>query len=272
MTIRAAALTALALAFAAAGGLSAQTALSQLGLSERAARNFLYDELRSPASGRRSEIAVAGTRAFLKLPPSARAAAATGLFAWAKSYVNSPAFTATYKKDRDEAIPQTREYDLTVEQAVQQDLDRQLADLQEVRKQLAALPEQERAAMREQLNTNEKMLKDPEFIKQMQAQLAEERARVSTADAAAASRAVGRLPADPQQLFARRLREFLAATSDVDFSTKTISLTGGPDGIEFVDPTVRSKPWMWLEAAIVGPEATAAARTAAQAWLKEIER
>jgi hypothetical protein len=28
---------------------------------------------------------------------------------------------------------------------------------------------------------------------------------------------------------------------------------------------------MWQEAALAGPEATAAARTAAQAWLKEIQ-
>ncbi|MGH9203919.1 MAG: hypothetical protein ACRD2A_22050, partial [Vicinamibacterales bacterium] len=74
--------------------LGAQSALMQLGLTETAARKFLFDELISPSKDRRGDIAIAGTRAFLKLPQSARAAAATGLFAWAKSYVNSPAFTA----------------------------------------------------------------------------------------------------------------------------------------------------------------------------------
>jgi hypothetical protein len=79
-------------------------------------------------------------------------------------------------------------------------------------------------------------------------------------------------PADPRPLFARRLREFLNATADVNFSARTISLTGGPDGIEFKDKADRARPWMWQAAAIVGPEATMAAREAAQAWLKEIER
>ena len=80
------------------------------------------------------------------------------------------------------------------------------------------------------------------------------------------------LPADPQKLFARRLHEFLEGTADVNFSVRTISLTGGPDGIEFVDPADRKHSWLWQEVVIVGQEATAAARAAAAAWLKEIER
>jgi hypothetical protein len=270
--MRAPTLAALALVCVAGGGLGAQSALAQLGLTEAAARTFLFEELKSPAPGRQSDIATAGTRAFLKLPPSARAAAATALFAWAKSYVNSPAFGASYSKYRRDAIPETREYDLTIEQAVKQQIDRQLADLQESRKHVALLPPQERAAILEQISANEKTLRDPAFIKQLQTQLAEERAQTNGLDAAAAAQTRERLPADPNELFARRLREFLDATTNVDFSTKTVSLTGGPDGIEFVDPAVRTKHWMWHEAVIVGPDATAAARAAAQAWLKEIGR
>ncbi|HEY7474773.1 MAG TPA: hypothetical protein VH679_07160 [Vicinamibacterales bacterium] len=43
-------------------------------------------------AGAGADIDVAGTRAYLKLPPAARGPAATALFAWAKSYVSSPAF------------------------------------------------------------------------------------------------------------------------------------------------------------------------------------
>ena len=270
--MRALTIAAIALVVAAGGRLGAQTALAQLGLTETAARTFVFDELTRPTGNRSGDIVVTGTRAFLKLPRSARAAAATRLFAWAKSYVDSPAFTGSYAKYRREAIPDTREYDQTVEQAVRQDIERQLADLQESRKHIAALAPQDRAVVLEQLNVNEKRLKDPEFIKQMQLQLAEERAQVGGRDADAAARLSERFPADPKQIFARRLREFLDATTDVDFTTRTISLTGGPDGIEFIDPAVRTKHWMWHEAVIVGPEATAAARGAAEAWLKEIER
>ena len=81
------------------------------------------------------------------------------------------------------------------------------------------------------------------------------------------------LPADPRKIFARRLREFLDATADVNFSARTITLVLEPngDGIEFVDKANRERHWIWQEAVIAGPEATAAARVAASAWLKEIE-
>jgi hypothetical protein len=39
-----------------------------------------------------------------------------------------------------------------------------------------------------------------------------------------------------------------------------------------MDKADRARPWMWQAAAIVGREGTMAAREAAQAWLKEIER
>jgi hypothetical protein len=42
----------------------------------------------------------------------------------------------------------------------------------------------------------------------------------------------------------------------VNFSARTISLTGGPDGIELVDPADRKHSWLWQEAVIVGQEAS----------------
>lgn len=255
-----------------ATSLSAQNALAQLGLTEGAARKFLFDELLSPSQDRQSTIVVTGNRAFLKLPRSARAAAATSLFAWARSYVNTPAFATSYAQYRQRAIPAARQYDLTVEQEVKQEIARQLADLQASKQAVTNLPASERGQVLEQISELERQLKDPAFVKQMHEAREEERATASELDAKDVARMNEMVPADPRTLFVRRLREFLEATADVNFETRTISLTGGPDGIEFLDPAVRSKPWMWHEAVIVGPEATAAARTAAQAWLKEIER
>ena len=80
----------------AGAGLVAQSQLAQLGLTETAARTFVLNEIKGPAASRGAPIGVAGTRAFLKLPPAARGPAATALFAWAKSYVSSPAFMASY--------------------------------------------------------------------------------------------------------------------------------------------------------------------------------
>ena len=110
------------------------------------------------------------------------------------------------------------------------------------------------------------------MVEQRVAQVTAERAQEGGNDAALADDVEALTPADPRRLFARRLRQFLDATADVNFSARTIALTGGPDGIEFVDKADRARPWIWQAAAIVGREATVAARAAAEAWLKEIER
>jgi hypothetical protein len=72
-------------------------------------------------------------------------------------------------------------------------------------------------------------------------------------DAAAAKENDEQYPTDPMKIIARRLREFLDATADVNFSARTISLTDGPDGIEFLDKADRQRNWMWQEAVIAGP-------------------
>jgi len=260
------------LVLAAGGRPAAQTALAQLGVTEAAARTFVLNEIRGPATGRRSDIAIAGTRAFLKLPPAARAAAATGLFAWAKAYVNSPAFKVAYDGYRRDRIPQARQHALSVDEAVKQETDQLLAGMEQMRQGISGLPPADQTKVLEKLKEAQAMLTNPDIIKARRAALEAERERESGGDAELARTVEEEMPADPQRLFARRLREFLDVTADVNFSARTINLTGGTDGLEFVDRADRQRHFMWQESALVGPEATAAARTAAQAWLNEIDR
>lgn len=256
----------------AGAGLVAQSRLAQLGLTETAARTFVLDEIKSPARDRSSAIATAGTRAFLRLPPAARGPAATALFAWAKAYVSTPAFDANYASYRKGRIPQGRQYALTPREQVQKDIDEQLAGFEGMRQAAEKMPEKDRAAILDSVKKAQATLKDPAAFEKHVAQVTAERAQESGRDGALAEEVEAATPADPRRLFARRLREFLSATADVNFSAKTINLTGGDDGIEFVDKADRAKPWMWQAAAIVGREATVAARAAAEAWLKEIEQ
>ena len=93
----------------AGAGLVAQSQLAQLGLTETAARTFVLNEIKGPSASRGALIEVAGTRAFLKLPPAARGPAATALFAWAKSYVSSPAFINSYDAYRNGRLPPPRQ-------------------------------------------------------------------------------------------------------------------------------------------------------------------
>jgi hypothetical protein len=260
------------IAAAAGGRLAAQTALAQLGMTEAAARTFVLDEIKSPATGRRHAIALAGTRAFLKLPPAARPAAATGLFTWAKAYVSSPAFKASYDGHRRDRIPPDKRFPLSVDEALKKETDDVLAGFEQMRKGIGALPPADQQKVLDKLKEAQAMLTNPEMVRARRAALEAERAAQGGDNAAQMREVEARTPANPQTLFARRLREFLEVTADVNFSARTINLTGGVEGIEVADRADRQRHWMWQQAALAGPEATAAARTAAQAWLREIEK
>lgn len=271
VSIEAAALATIVVALVLGGGLAAQSALAQLGLAEAQAREFVLNEIKSPAHSRGADIVVAGTRGFLKLPASARGAAATALFAWAKTYVNSPVFKASYASYRQGRIPTERPYALSVEDHVKKDLDDQLAGIEQIRQQAEKMSAKDREMILEKLKQARAQLTDPALVEMLRKQEADKRARERGRAAEIAVEVEATTPADPRKLFAHRLREFLTATADVNFAARTMSLTGGPDGIEFLDKADREKPWMWQAAVIVGREATVAARAAAETWLKEIE-
>jgi hypothetical protein len=252
--------------------LVAQSGLAQLGLTETAARTFVLDDIKSPAASRGSGIAVAGTRAFLKLPAAARGPAATALFAWAKAYVGSPAFKTAYATHRRGVIgPDDRPSPPSVDDELQKLIEEAKAGIAQARAIAAALPPADAANMLKLVAEQEAKLASGETAKLLRPGLEAQHAERTTRDAANAKRDDEQYPADPSRIVARRLREFLTATADVNFSARTLSLTGGPDGIEFLDKADRQRHWIWQLAAIVGPEATSAARAAADAWLKEIE-
>lgn len=267
-------LVAAAIASATVGAVSAQGVLAQLGLTEAVARRLLFDQVRGAGIGdRRSEIATVGHRAFYKLPRAARGPAATALFAWARAYVDSPAFKTAYDEFRKGAVPATEAAPAdSLAAAVKAQIDEMLAGIEQIKASAASLPPPDRARMLATVEAQEAQVRDPKFAAQLRTALEMERGDRARSDEASAREANERYPADPRRIFARHLRAFLDDTADADFSVRTISLTGGADGIEFVDPWPRQKPVMWQLAVIAGPEATAAARAAAEAWLEEIER
>jgi hypothetical protein len=78
-----------------------------------------------------------------------------------------------------------------------------------------------------------------------------------------------KFPADFNVFLAKHLREFLDTTGDVDYTAKLVRSPVN-NSLGLADPALRRKPWQWQEAVLYGPEAIAAARTAASAWLKEL--
>ena len=267
-----AAVVIVALLSLASGALVAQGALAQLGLTEAAARNFVMREAESTSTNRRAPIVETGRRAFFNLPPAARGAATTALFAWAKAYVNSAAFKTAYAQHRREVIgPDTTPTQPSIDDEVQAQINEMKESLAQSRQIAASLPPANAAQLLKSIDEQEAKITSGEFAKMLRAGLEIERGDRTARDNASSKANDERYPADPTRIFVRRLREFLDATAEVNFAARTISLTGGADGIEFIDKADRQRNWMWQEAVIVGPEATAAARAAAQAWLKEIQ-
>jgi hypothetical protein len=246
----------------------AQGVLAQLGLTEAAARNFLFQEMKSEpaAANRRGRIFVTGHRAFYKLPPAARGPAATALFAWAKAHVNSPAFKTAYAQFRKEAMPIDERPGPSAEaQAAEMKTNQEM-----VRKIAESLPPAERDKLLAQMKEQEAQMAETRALLQKTREAAEAERKAQSK--AQAEEFEIRFPADPNQLVARRLRAFLDETADADFTARIIRLTEGPDGMEFISPAHREKSVTWQLAVLAGPDATRAARTAAEAWLNEVAR
>jgi len=250
-----------------------QSVLTQLGLTEAAARALLTNEVRSSGEGGySSELAVAGRAAYLRVPEAARGAATTALFAWAKAYVNSPAFETAYARIRSEAKPQLSQTAGTVDEELKKQQDESVAAYESGKAAAAALPAGERETFLASLKQVFDMRHNPEMQRILRAGLEEERAKSQAGEDQVMTRWQEAFPADRQVLFARRLREFLDATADVDFEARqnTIRNPAGETVGFALSDAYRVKPWQWLDAFVVGNEATTAARAAAEAWLKEL--
>ena len=244
----------------------AQGVLAQLGLTQASARSFLFEEMKSEpaAANRRKGIFLAGHRAFYKLPPAARGPAATALFAWAKAHVSSPAFKTAYAQFRKEAGPGDERPGPSAEaQAAEMKKNQEM-----VRKMAESLPPAQRDKMLAMIKEQEAQA--AETLAQMAKAAEAQQAALKAEAQARAKEFEVKFPADPNRIVARRLRAFLDETADADFAAPIIRLTDGPDGMEFISPAHQTKSVTWQLAVLAGPEATMAARAAAEAWLKEV--
>jgi hypothetical protein len=250
-----------------------QSVLAQLGLTETAARALLTSEVQTSGEGGYSSmLAIAGRAAYLRVPEAARGAATTALFAWAKAYVNSPEFETAYARLRSESRPQLRERAPTVEEELKKQRDESLAAYESAKTAASAMPAAEREKFLAGLTQIFDMQRSPETQRILRAGLEEARAKGQAGEDQVMARWQEQFPADRQVLFARRLREFLDATAGVDFEARknTIRSPAGETVGFVMSPTCEGKPWQWLDAFVVGKEATTAARAAAAAWLNEI--
>ena len=209
-------------------------------------------------------------QAFKLLPPGARAQAATAGVAWVKAYVASSDFTRQYTQVRQHHRPEAPAWELTPEQELQKADDDQKQQREQSRQAIAALPPEKRQAMEEALKSaadlTAKMDTPESRRKRLDAIKADRAAEVRAYDAAVAKWRQD-YPDDPRPLVARRLREFLQISADVDYSAR---LTSNGNTAVFENPAYQAKSSQWKLCYRAGREATTAARAAVQTWLTEL--
>ena len=250
-----------------------QSPLSQLGLTEAAARELFLGDLRvGGGNGAGDKLLEAGRAAYRKVPEAMRGQVTTGLFQWAVAFANSPAVKAAYPGFRAAAKPPRTHYPRTIDEEMKKRYDDLVAANRQSRQVAASLPPADRDKLLANLKAMEDLMQSPAGQRSERAALEAMRAPDQAGDDEAFRAWEERFPEDLQKFFARRLREFLAATAAVDFEARKKTIRGmAGEILGFVEPRdYEQKPWQWREAFLVGPDATSAARAAAESWLKQI--
>jgi hypothetical protein len=259
---------------------STQTAAGPLGVADATARKLLVGAITdSPfrtydreGSGGGSGLALTVARAYAKIPAAARGPATTAAFAWAKSYVTSPAFAAAYAAQREGQRPAGVANLPSVDDQIKKMMDEQRAGAEMARKIAASLPEKERAAMLAMIKEQEAQAKSPESFKLVRAALEAGRVEEISRSSEALARWEANYPANPNAFVREHLQRFLTEMAKVDY-TLAAHFVRGPNGdvIGFLSPGYTSMPWQHINAIVAGKDAVDAGRAAAAAWIKEID-
>ena len=256
-------------ALAVTASVVAQGALAQFKVTEAQMRDAIISELSGSLGGHPNRpSAEMARKAYASIPASARGPATTALYGWTKAHVNSAAFKSFYAAYRKENTPVESPHPGTVDEEVARVISAEKAALDKsVKDYLAAGMKAQADAMRQQ----GKMFDDKSYLQMQKISVAEKRASDKERYERGMAIFNETLPADPLVRVAAHLRAFVDATPDVDFAAKQEAVQGeGGTSMRFVNAAYRQKPWQWQVAYAFGPEALAAARAAAQSWLKEL--
>lgn len=239
--------------------------LSLLGITPQAAKQAVHSVINS---GVYNPGLPAG--AFKLMPAGARTEAVAAGVAWLKAYTASAEFKQQYAEIREVHKPAPPEFAGTPENEVKKADEEQKQAAEESKKALSALPADQRAQIEEAMKAAQSaaaQMNTPETRKmRLDAIKAERAGRTKQYDQELATWTRD-YPESAAPVIAKRLREFLAVSADVDFGAKLTSKNGK---MVFENESYEQKPGQWKMCFRAGKDATAAARTAAQAWLKEL--
>jgi hypothetical protein len=210
---------------------------------------------------------------FKAAPPEARAAMVTAVIGVARAYTGTADFAKRYAMFREQQKPEAATAGPSsadaLNQQMRQSIEQAIAGMEKAAK---AMPQMKKdfdaqiADMRKQLA---ELGKDKAANAEMDAALKEGAAYQAQAHKQALAEWEKEYPADPRPFIARRLREFLALSSTVDFTAR-VSKKGSDPALKFDNPAYESKDAQWKYLYRAGKPAVDAARTGAQDWLKAI--
>ena len=247
--------------------LTAQSATTQLGITDGRAREAVFDSFMAGA------VSIAGkAEVFTAASPQARVALVHAATTLARAFVESDEFARRYADHREANGPDP----LPAEQTAAQVLAKQRAGFEQqvdaLRKQFVddAITPEQKATLEEGFETMRARFTEMEKGTQraeLETMLQGQRSQQVAAHAAATSQFDALYPADPRALVALRLRRFLDTTADIDFSARLVEQGKAR---KFVDPDLEAKPAEWKMCFRAGKPATDAARDFARKWLADL--
>jgi len=205
------------------------------------------------------------------IPVNKRAALVRAVGEYTRTFVESAAFKKIYDEFREEQKPRAPELLPTMAEARKKQLAEMKAALAEQEKAAAKAPAEQKAMYKDILASLRKAVKDmenpdtsqdAEMDKYMQ-----EANRTATEEYQKEIAEYERdyPKGDPRPLVKKRLQTFLEATKNVDYGAKLIKKN---KMMVFANDEFENKDGNWKLAFRAGKEATEAARTFAQEWLK----
>jgi hypothetical protein len=243
--------------------------LAAFGVNEAAARARILQTANEGASFVSAFEAVL-ERGYDKIAADRRVPATVAAFAWLKTFVSSPAFTASYAKSRDEHKPAGGPT-TSVDEEVRQTIAHDVAELEKGKEGLSVLPPATRAAATAEIDKTIANMRSPEYAANLRRMQEAGRTDQASAQVADTAKWEKKWPADPRVYVRTHLETYLADTAAVDFASPTIFVkddTGATVGI--LRAGMMSIAFESAHAILLGKPATDAARSFADAWVKEL--
>jgi hypothetical protein len=264
-------LVVLASVLAAAQAPPASGPFAPFKVSEAAVRTEILKSV-SQGGGVSSSLLAMIRDGYDRVPAPLRAAATTAAFAWAKSYVSSPAFAAAYAQYREEHKPaggaaNTDPIDVEVEK----EIARLVAELEASKSALGVLDAATRAKVIKSIDDQIAHFKSPASVRAIRVGIEARRASENVDNSRSAADFAAGWPADPKVYVRKQLERFMSATATIDYSLPQIWIKS-PSGrtAGFLSPGLDGISWETMHALVAGKDAVDAARAAVSAWLKEL--